>query len=404
MVNPSESAAAFRDIFPESTPTLTVRAPGRVNLIGEHVDYLDGFVLPIAMSQALTVTAGPSDDGNVVVKTTIHDEPVCFPASDPGPPGEPAWGNYVRGVAAMLIRESVSLRPGRLLIASDVPVGGGVSSSAALEVGTALALLGLAGESLDPVPLALLARRAEHEYAKSPCGIMDQFICVLGRADHALLLDCRSRQTEQIPFRLDDAELLVMNTQVKHEIGSSEYPVRQRQCAEGLAVLRAAHPSIEALRDVTPAMLEGEREHLDTTAYHRCRHAVSEIARTQRAADALRAGDLTTFGQLMLESHESLRDDYGVSCDELDALVEIARSIPGVYGARMTGGGFGGCAIALVRHDAADPLRSAIDERYDTHFDRPAIVYPTRAADGAAVNQPEARARNAAFGEVRGER
>lgn len=383
MVNTSELAARFQTAFGDAKPTVLVRAPGRVNLIGEHVDYCDGFVLPIAMSQALYVVAGPVADKTIAVRSTSFEETVSFSADDPGPPGEPFWANYVRGVAAMLIREGVRLRPCRLLIHSDVPIGGGVSSSAALEVGTALALLSLAGTTMEPVPLALLARQAEHQYADSPCGIMDQFICVLGRADHALLLDCRSQSHEHLPLRMADELLVVMNTQVKHAIGSSEYPVRQRQCREGLTVLQTHDSRIRSLRDVTPMMLKEHQPEMDTVTFDRCWHVVTEIERTQQASEALRAGDLFEFGKLMVGSHASLSGKYEVSCPELDALVEIARHTDGVYGARMTGGGFGGCAIALARRDAESALRDAIAREYNGRFEKPAIVYTTRAENGA---------------------
>ncbi len=385
MVNMNELAGRFREVFGRPEPRWLVRAPGRVNLIGEHVDYCDGFVLPIAMSQALVVAVAPADDDRIGVHTTAFGESVFFPAGQPGGPEGAGWGNYVRGVAEMLRRRGVGLRPGRLLIHSEVPLGGGVSSSAALEVGTALALLALADASVDPVPLALLARQAEHEYAGSPCGIMDQFICVLGRRDHALLLDCRLQEYRQLPLEFPDSVLVVMNTQVKHSIGGGEYPVRQRQGREGLAVLQEANSKVVALRDVTMDQLDAVRSRLDPMVYRRCRHVVTEIERTLRAADALEARNADTFGRLMIASHESLRDDYSVSCPELDALVEIATGIPGCYGARMTGGGFGGCAIALVRRSAEEPLRRAIGERYDGRFEKPAIVYTTAASDGAAV-------------------
>lgn len=385
MVNADELRSRFEKAFPGERPRLLVRAPGRVNLIGEHVDYNDGFVLPIAMTQALWVVAADRPDGLVQAHSTAFNQTVSFAADDPGIPGEPFWANYVRGVAAMLGLRGVALRGASLLIHSEVPVGGGVSSSAALETGVARALLAIAGQEIAPVELALLCRQAEHEYAHSPCGIMDQFICGLGQADHALLLDCKSRQFEQIPFVLDDAVLMIMNTQVKHELGSSEYPVRQRQCLEGLAVLQQKHADLRSLRDVTPMMLKEAQPEMKPLAFDRCWHVVTEIERTVRAADALRAGDLGDFGKLMVGSHQSLSNKYEVSCPELDALVEIARSVEGVYGARMTGGGFGGCAIALVRRTAEHGLRSAIVDRYNGRFKRPALVYTTQAQDGARV-------------------
>lgn len=387
MVNTDELLGRFGKTFGGEKPAFLVRSPGRVNLIGEHIDYNDGFVLPIAMTQALWVLGAPRIDETISAHSTAFNQTVSFPASQPGSPGEPFWANYVRGVAAMLIQRGLRLKGASLLIHSDVPVGGGVSSSAALETGVAQALLAVAGESVEPVQLALLCRQAEHEYAHSPCGIMDQFICGLGQADHALLLDCKSRQFEQIPFSLDDAVLVIMNTQVRHEIGSSEYPVRQRQCLEGLAVLQQTHPDLRSFRDITPMMLKESQPTMKPLVFDRCWHVVTEIERTMKAAEALRGDDLVEFGKLMVGSHQSLSQKYEVSCPELDALVEIARSVEGVHGARMTGGGFGGCAIALVQKTAENALRSAIVDRYNGRFKRPALVYTTKAEDGARVQR-----------------
>lgn len=385
-VNTQELVRRFSRVFPETTPTFLVRSPGRVNLIGEHVDYADGFVLPIAMSQALYLVVAPASDGTLVVHTTAGDQTIRFPAANPGPRDAVKWGNYVRGTVEMLRREGITCTGGRLFIHSEVPLGGGVSSSAALEVGTAKAILALAGRTMDPVKMALLARQAEHQYAGSPCGIMDQFICALGREGHALLLDCRSQAVEHLPMALGDTVLVVMNTQVKHEVGASQYPVRQKQIAEGLAVLKASEPGLASLRDVATDRLNACRDRMDPVVYRRCRHVVSEIERTAHASEVLRANDAAGFGKLMIASHVSLRDDYEVSCEELDALVDLATGIPGVYGARMTGAGFGGCAIALVAGEAEERLHAAIRQRYDTRFRDPAIVYTTTASNGAAVH------------------
>ncbi len=386
MVNTSDLQARFASAFPGEKPAFMVRSPGRVNLIGEHVDYNDGFVLPIAMTQALWVLAAPRADRTIAVHSTAFSETIKFPVDDPGSPGDPFWANYARGVAAMLIRRGMPLKGASLFIHSEVPVGGGVSSSAALETGIARALLAVAGEQIEPVQLALLCRQAEHEYAHSPCGIMDQFICGLGMADHALLLDCRSRQYEQIPFKLEHEVLVIMNTQVKHEIGSSEYPVRQRQCLEGLTVLQQKHSDVRSLRDVTPMMLKDAQDRMKPLVFDRCWHVVTEIERTTRATQALRNQDLTEFGHLMIGSHQSLSAKYEVSCPELDAIVEVARSVDGVYGARMTGGGFGGCAIALVASEAENALRAAVLQKYNGRFAKPAIIYTTKAENGAAVS------------------
>ncbi len=387
MVNTADLQARFSKVYPGMKPAFLVRSPGRVNLIGEHVDYCDGFVLPIAMTQALWVLAAPRTDGQIAVHSTAFSETISFPAGDPGAPGEPFWVNYVRGMAAMLGRHGVALKGASLLIHSEVPVGGGVSSSAALETGVGRALLAVAGEEVEPVTLALLCRQAEHEYAHSPCGIMDQFICGLGLEDCALLLDCRSREFEHIPFELNDETLVIMNTQVKHEIGSSEYPVRQRQCLEGLTVLQQKYADAKSLRDITPMMLKEAQSEMKPLVFDRCWHVVTEIERTVKAAEALRANDLLEFGRLMVGSHQSLSKKYEVSCPELDTLVDVARSVDGVYGARMTGGGFGGCAIALVQKQAENDLRSAVMQQYNGKYAKPAIIYTTKAEDGARLQE-----------------
>ncbi len=379
----------YRGVFGHSTPDLLAYAPGRVNLIGEHTDYHDGLVLPIAMSASLYVLVGGRGRNEIAVHSTAFGETVTFPAQDPGGPDDfgnlPAWSRYVRGVAALLRRDGIALRGGCLLIDSDVPVGGGVSSSAALEIGSALALLALSIASMEAVPLALLARQAEHEYAHSPCGIMDQFICLLGKADHALLLDCRSREFRHVPLPRRQVELIVMDTGVRHAIGGGEYALRQQQGRAGLAVLQASDPRIAALRDASMEQLLTQQERMDPVVFRRCRHVIGEIQRTREAAAALESGDWENFGRLMNASHVSLRDDYEVSCAELDALVELAVGTSGVYGARMTGGGFGGCAIALARKNTLPALHQAVAEKYNKRFAKPAAVYATFAEKGAAV-------------------
>lgn len=384
-VNTETLLKQFAGVYEGHQPSVIARAPGRVNLIGEHTDYNDGYVLPIAMDRAIYVAARPRNDGRLLVQSTLFDRMVLWSLDDLGAPSEPRWANYVKGTAAMLMRHGVELCGADLLIASELPVGGGVSSSAALEVGTAKALLALVNALVDPVQLALWCRQAEHEYAASPCGIMDQFASLLSHKDSALLLDCRSRTYDHLPFNPSTATVVVMDTQVKHDIGAGEYPVRQRQCNAGVEFFRKIDPGVRALRDVTEELLAAHVRDMDKITAARCRHVITENHRVVHAAEALRAGAFHEFGQLMTESHRSLRDDYQVSCEELDALVEIACGIGGVYGARMTGGGFGGCAIALVEDEAVDALRRAVTEKYDRRFAKPAIVYSTQAAAGADV-------------------
>jgi galactokinase len=391
VVNTNELIRRFQEAFPGYAPSVLVRAPGRVNLIGEHTDYNEGFVLPIAMSQSLFVIAAPAPDGQIEVRSTGYPgESARFSAANPGGPdvpGLPGWSSYTRGVASLLTGRGTKMPAARLLIHSEVPIGGGVSSSAALETGSALALLTLAGATMPPLELALLCQQAEHQFAHSPCGIMDQFIVGLGKEFYALLLDCRSREVEQIPVPFDNAVLLVMNTQVKHEIGGGEYGIRRRQCEQAVEALKPRYPQIQSLRDVKSNMLFSQRSAMDPLIFRRAQHVVTEIERTTEAADALRHGRLADFGGLMYDSHASLKDDYQVSATELDALVDIAHTVPGVYGARMTGGGFGGCAIALVETKAVDALREAIAADYNNRFEKPALVYATVASDGARAQR-----------------
>src|SRR5688572_27117676 len=247
LVNIPELTQRYRETFQNSEPWGIVRAPGRVNLIGEHTDYNDGYVLPIAVSQSVYVVVGPHDGHEIVVHSTAYNETFAFSADDPGLPGETRWIKYVLGVAAILRRNGIALPGGHLLIHTDLPIGSGLSSSAALEVGVAVAILALSRQTLDPIPLALLAQQAEHEYAHSPCGIMDQFICVLAQAGHALLLDCRSQSYEHVPFSDPQALLMVMDTQVRHEIAHSAYPTRREECRRGAEIIRQFCPQAAAL-------------------------------------------------------------------------------------------------------------------------------------------------------------
>jgi len=387
VVNTVELRGRFVALFEARQPAVLARAPGRVNLIGEHTDYNEGFVLPIAMTQATYVLAGPREDRVLRVHSLAKDQTASWSLDDPAPADLPKWAGYVRGVAALLEQRGIRLDGADLLVATELPLGGGVSSSAALEVGAAKALLALADEVIQPAELALLCQRAEHEYVGSPCGIMDQFICLLGRRDTALLLDCRSRQYDHVTFSLEAVSVVIMDTQVKHDIGASEYPTRQQQCRAGVRYFQKIDPSVRALRDVSTEMLSKHASQMDPTVAARCRHVVTENHRVLQAVEALQRGAMHEFGSLMNESHASLRDQYQVSCEELDALVAIASRVEGVYGARMTGGGFGGCAIALVEDSAVDALRAAVAEQYDARYPKPAVVYTTHPADGAECQQ-----------------
>jgi galactokinase len=366
-------------------PRWIVAAPGRVNVIGEHTDYNDGFVLPMAIEHYAVMAADRSADGKNIfqIRDASGAEPLLVDLSVPIQPGLPKWGNYPRGViAGCLVR---GLNPGGLdvLLHSTVPLGGGLSSSAALEVSTATLIEAVTGKKIDPVEKALLCQKAENEFAGVPCGIMDQFVSVMGRANHLLLLDCRSRKTELVPMSDAAVALMIINTNVKHELVGGGYGQRRAQCELAAKIL-----GVPALRDATPEMLERAKDKMDEMVFRRARHAITEIERTVQAAEGVRASDWPAVGQLMYASHFSLRDDYEVSCKELDAVVQIAEAIGlkgGIYGCRMTGGGFGGCAVALVKTELVEAISKQIAADYKKKTKIEATIFVSRPAAGATV-------------------
>ena len=365
-------------------PAGVVCAPGRVNLIGEHTDYNDGFVLPIAIERRTLGAYRPRNDRVVNFTSLQAERTASIDLDAPITPGEPAWANYCTGVAAGLVDRGEKLVGCDVLFDSDVPIGGGLSSSASLEVAAALALLAAAG--LDgAVPhrdLALICQAAEHNFAGAPCGIMDQSIAIMGQAGKALLLDCRNSETRQIPFKDPEVVLLVADTQVKHDIADGGYAARREQCYAAAEKLGVA-----MLRDADEAMVrraEGDAA-LAGKELMRARHVVTEIDRTVQAVDALEGGDYARFGELMYGSHASMRDDYEISCEELNTIVETARGQDGVYGARLTGGGFGGCAILLVVADEADEISRTVRGAFDDCYGRSCPIFATHAAAGAGA-------------------
>jgi len=360
------------------SPECVVRAPGR-----EHTDYTGGLVLPIAINRALLIGARATAGTALEIHSTQFDQSVQIDGEVVHAEPDERWSRYVVGVIELLKRQGVSVPGTQMWIGGDLPPGAGLASSAALEVGVALALLRRVGRTLRPVTLAALCRQAEHEYAGSPCGIMDQLCCTLAKAGHALLIDCRSMAVEHVPLNLGSAAIVVIDSGVKHSIAGSAYAARRRECAAALAGINEVEPSVTSLRDVTEARIPFDSGHLDDTLVRRLRHVVTENARVNRAVDALRAGDVPVLGRLMSESHASLRDDFEVSCEELDAIVSAAMSVEGVYGARLTGGGFGGCVIALAARDAIASLEAAIHDSYNSRFDASASVVTVASADAA---------------------
>jgi galactokinase len=367
-----------------STSARVFSAPGRVNLIGEHTDYNDGFVLPMAIERRTVVAGAVRDDGRVVAHSAALGETFEFELDRPGAVRRGIWGDYVEGTARALMARGVTIGGANLWIESDVPRGGGLSASAALETAVGLALASLAGGGeLDRVTLARAGQAAEHEYVGTLCGIMDQYIAALGVERHALLIDCRTLEARRVPVVLPYAKIVVCDTGVKHELASSAYNERRAECEEAVRLLQAVLPNVTALRDVTVDALESHAATLPDPVSRRARHVVTENERTLLAADALVARNFQEFGRLMQASHASLRDDFEVSSPELDVAVDEALAHPGVYGARMTGGGFGGCMIALVETAAVDSLMERLAKVLAARFGRAAHAFATEAAHGA---------------------
>jgi galactokinase len=361
----------------------TYQAPGRVNLIGEHTDYNDGFVMPAAVGFYTWVALSPRNDRKLVVRSENFDEQIDLSLDKIPSKGRNHWSDYVVGVAKMLEDSGFRLSGANLLLEGNVPQGAGLSSSASLEVAVGYALLSLGQRQVDRTTLALICRRAENEFVGAQVGIMDQFVSSHGKSGRALLLDCRSLEYRLLPLP-DHARLVICNTMVRHSLANGEYNQRRAECEAGLQILAKHLPGVHALRDVTLSDLSAYRQYLPPTILRRCHHVISENARVIEAAASLENGNLENFGRLMGQSHQSLRDDYEVSCPELDLMVELSNQIEGVYGSRMTGGGFGGCTVNLVREDRAKHFAAAVSLGYEKATGSKPQIYTCFAADGAS--------------------
>jgi galactokinase len=376
-------AGEFRARFGE--PSLLVRSPGRVNLIGEHTDYNEGFVLPAAVDKAVYFALGARTDGRA--ELVAHDLRAAY-AADPRAGLSKSglrWPDYLLGVVDQLQKAGRNVPGFNCVFGGDVPIGSGMSSSAAIEGGLAFGLNGLFGLDLSPLELVKLAQRAENEFVGVRCGIMDQFINIFGRPGKVLKLDCRSLEYTYYPFERPDLRIVLCDTKIKRELASSEYNVRRQQCEAGAAVLARHAPGIRSLRDVTLDLLESHRAELDPVIYKRCAYVVRENARVERACLDLDRSDFVSFGRRMNASHAGLRDDYQVSSVELDVLVEAAQGVKGVLGSRMMGAGFGGCTINLVEEGAVEALIGAASRAYRAAFKAEPQAYISRLSSGTGV-------------------
>ena len=381
MVDLNRLSTEFKDEY-GSTPRL-FSAPGRVNIIGEHTDYNDGFVLPMAIDRRTFVAIASRTDSQLCITSAALKESAEVDLEPAPARVEKKWINYAAGVAWILNERGVKLRGADILIDSNVPIGGGLSSSAALEIATGKAMTAIAEVDLNPVKLAQAAQQAEHKFAGAKVGIMDQLTATLGKKDHALLIECRSLDVKPISLAKLNSAVVVCNTNVKHELASSAYNERREECERGVELLSKKLPTVRALRDVSVADFKKHENELPEPIRRRCRHVVTENDRTLKAAEALEKGDGQALGELMKQSHESLKNDYEVSCRELDLMVGIANRCAGVFGARMTGGGFGGCTINIVSDNAVAEFQKTIRREYRDATNIEPDIYLVTADDGA---------------------
>lgn len=363
---------------------IVVRAPGRANIIGEHTDYNHGFVMPIAIDRDVIVT-GTLQKSNVIRLNSLDfEDEVSFHINDIKYENEHTWANYAKGVIKTFMEKGVEIPSGfSASIHGNVPIGAGMSSSAAIEVATATFLEEAFNLDLTPKNVALWCVEAENNFVGVNCGIMDQFAAKLSKKDQALFIDCRDQSYQYIPFRINGYKVLLINSKVKRALTSTEYNIRRAECEKAVSILKSLYPDIESLRDVTINHLKDSKGRLDKRLFKRARHVINENERVITARKALEKDDLLKLGHLLVQSHESLHDDYEVSCPELDFLVETALSIKGVLGGRMMGGGFGGSTINIVKEDCLEKIMDEIQSKYKKKFDLTPEFYVCDAADGA---------------------
>lgn len=363
--------------------SIVVRSPGRINLIGEHTDYNEGFVLPAAIDKAVYVVIEKNEADKISLYSVDFNESIETSVADIKP-AFGHWSTYILGVAAQFINKGFAVNGFKLFVYGDVPLGAGLSSSAAIECATAFAMNELFGFGRSRIELSLIAQKAEHEFAGVNCGIMDQFASLFGKKDNVIRLDCRSLEYKYFPLELNDYVVVLFDTQVKHSLASSEYNVRRQQCEAGFGLIQKKYPEVKSLRDATLAMVN-ECIGKEDISFHRCKYVVEEIARLQSACADLEKGDVKAFGKEMFATHEGLSNEYEVSCKELDYLVNSVRNNPSVIGARMMGGGFGGCTINIIAKSAVDEVVTNLSAAYKKEMDKDLKYYLVNIEDGTSV-------------------
>jgi galactokinase len=372
----------FKELFSE-TP-LIVRSPGRVNLIGEHTDYNLGYVLPAAIDKAIYFAISPRSDDKCIVYALDMNEQFEFGINNLNK-SEKGWPNYLMGVIEQLNKSGYNLKGFNCVFGGNIPIGAGLSSSAALEAGLAFSLNHLYQLGIDKLTLVKMAQKAENEFVGVNCGIMDQYINVFGKTGNVLRIDCRSLEYSYFPFNYNNISIVLFDTCVSHSLASSEYNQRRRECNEGVKIIQKDFNNIQSLRDVSVDLLNDYKSKLDEIIYRRCKYAVEETERVLNACAALGKHDLVSFGSLMYKTHEGLSKDYEVSCKELDYLVELTKDNSKVFGSRMMGGGFGGCTINLIENDAIESISKTIAVEYEKKFNLRTNIYVTKISNGTSI-------------------
>lgn len=381
----------FQTIFGEE-PTIIVRAPGRINLIGEHTDYNGGYVLPAAIDKAIWFAAGPRQDTRLSFFALDLADNIEVDMAQIRQQAHKSWANYLLGVISELHKDGLKTEGLNLVFGGDVPLGAGLSSSAAVESGMGHLLNEMLHIGFSKMDIVKLAQRAENNFVGMQCGIMDMFASVMGKKKHVVRLDCRSLEYEYFPFETNEYTIVLCNSGVKHALVDSEYNVRRQEAEQGVAIMKEQLPGIKTLRDVSPEQFEQQAHRLPDVVYRRCKYVIQEIRRVEVACEALKSGDLVTFGQLMYQTHEGLQHDYEVSCPELDFLVDCTRefnrvsSVPqAVLGARMMGGGFGGCSINLVRKTALSGFLTYMKAAFEANWNHELVCHEVNLTDGVST-------------------